>query len=151
MLLCRLLSRFYELRVQANYVNSSCTSGPCYACVLGFQIYWTPIAWGILASIKVRDACDSMAWIDFDRFMKQIMNAHLTVSDGQTERTSIPPHSTLSRQHTFQCPYCFAHHGTGFDRVAKHLSKLAQISHKAEQLISAIGIDGPKETEAQTI
>ena len=47
-----------------------------YACVLGFQIYWTPIAWGILASIKVRDACDNMVLIDFDRFMKQIMSAH---------------------------------------------------------------------------
>ena len=52
-----------------------------YACVLGFQIHWTPIAWGILASIKVRDACDNMVLIDFDRFMKQIMNAHCSVSE----------------------------------------------------------------------
>lgn len=120
--------------------------------VLRFRIDWTPIAWGILASMKVRDACDSMALIDFDRFMKQIMNAHLTVSE-MVRQSGLLFLRTVHflAQYTFQCPYCFAHHGTGFGRVAKHFSKLTQISHKAEQLISAIGVDGPKETEAQTI
>ena len=47
--------------------------------VLRFRIDWTPIAWGILASIKVRDACDNMVLIDFDRFMKQIVSAHFAV------------------------------------------------------------------------
>ena len=78
MLPCRLLSRFYELRVQANYVDPTSTSGPCYAC-LGSRYIGRLSHGGILASIKVRDACDNMVLIDFDRFMKQIVSAHFAV------------------------------------------------------------------------
>ena len=75
---CRLLSRFYDLRVQANYVNPTSTSRPCYAC-LGSRYIGRLSHGGILASIKVRDACDNVVVIDFDRFMKQIMSAHFAV------------------------------------------------------------------------
>jgi hypothetical protein len=48
--------------------------------VLKFQIDWTPIAYATLASIKVHDACDNMVLMASNRFMKQIMNAHCTIS-----------------------------------------------------------------------
>lgn len=120
--------------------------------VLKFQIDWTPIAYATLASIKVHDACDNMVLMASNRFMKQIMNAHCTVSE-MVRRTGLASLRAihLILQSTSRRSGCLAHHGTACGRVREAFSKLTKISHKAEQLISAIGVKGPKEAEAQTI
>jgi hypothetical protein len=120
--------------------------------ILRFRIDWTPIACATLASMKVRYARDSMVLMDSDRFMKQVMNVHCTVFGmGQADRTCIPPR---------RCIFLYSLLLSGHTALlitarslaeSRRFSKLIKISHRAEQLISAIGVEGPKETEAQTI
>jgi len=103
--------------------------------------------------MKVRYACDDMVLMDSDRFMKQVMNVHCTVFGmGQAETDM---HS--SAQYILHYNLLLSGHTalliTAGQSLAesRRFSKLTKISHRAEQLISAIGVEGPKETEAQTI